>query len=346
MNGISTLNGTEIQEGQFRDINIITTEIRVLYEEGTRTELTYAIQIGRRLKEAKELLGHGEWGDWCKENLPFSQSKANKLMAVHEKFGADQESIFGTLNSETFTNLGISQAFALLSLPDEEREDFVQTHDVENMSVRELQKQIDEANAERDAAKKRAEELDTDNRKLRESNIDLNRKAQESAAEAGKVKNAIAEAEKAKLEKEAAEERAKVARENEKAAKEKLNAAVTAEQEARSALAEAKANPEIPEEKLKELERLAAEKAEKAAAERQAAAERDLQERISELEKKLTMSDPDIAVFKTLFTQMQKAQNEAVECLMTITQKNPETGAKLTAAFKAAVSGLLKRLEG
>lgn len=346
MTDLTTRNRADFQEGEYRDIHTITVEIKAIYQNALESELSYAVKLGRKLTEAKELLEHGEWGNWVRENLPFSQDKASMMMKIYENYGATQESLFGDINSETFRNLGISQAFALLSVPEEEREDFVKENDVESLSVRELKKKIEEANAERDAAKKRAEELDTDNRKLRESNIDLNRKAQESAAEAGKVKNAIAEAEKAKLEKEAAEEREKVARENEKAAKEKLNAAVTAEQEARAALAEAKANPEIPEEKLKELERLAAEKAEKAAEERQKAAERDLQERISELEKKLTMSDPDIAVFKTLFNKMQSAQNEATECLMTITEKNPETGAKLAAAFKAAVSGLLKRLEG
>ena len=334
MNDLSTLSGTEIQEGQFRDIHTITTEIRVLYQEGTRMELSYAIRIGRRLKEAKELLEHGEWGEWCENNLPFSQSKANKLMAVHEKFGTDQESLFGDSNSETFTNLGLSQAFALLSLPDEERENFVRENDVESLSVRELKKKIDEANAERDALKTRAEALDADNRMLRQSNIDFNKKIQDAEAEVKKAQEAASETEKAKKEKEAAEERAKVAQKNEQAAKEKLAEAVTKEQEARAALAEAKANPEIPAEKLKELERDAAEKAKKAAEESSAAAEKELQGRIAELEKKLTMADPDIAVFKTLFNQMQKAQNEAVECLLTIMAKNPDAGRKLQEAMK------------
>ena len=112
-----------VREGEFRDINIITTEIRTLYQTAVRTELSYAIQLGRKLTEAKELVEHGEWGNWIRENLPFSQDKATMMMKIYDAYGANQESLFGEINSETYRNLGISQAFTLLSVPENEREE-------------------------------------------------------------------------------------------------------------------------------------------------------------------------------------------------------------------------------
>lgn len=334
MNDLSTVSGTEIQEGQFRDINIIKVEIRAIYQSALETELSYAVKLGRKLTEAKSLLDHGEWGNWIKENLPFSQDKATMMMKIYENYGASQESLFGDINSETFRNLGISQAFALLSVPEAERETFVKENDVESLSVRELKKKIEEANAERDALKMKVDVLDADNRMLRKSNTELNQKANSATELKKKADSEHQAAEKAKAEKEAAEEKAKVAAKNEADAKDKLSKAQTELQTARAELAEAKINPEIPEEKIKELERAAEEKAKKAAEESAAAAEKELQDRIAELEKKLTMSDPDIAVFKTLFNQMQKAQNDAVDCLLTIMAKDADVGRKLQEAMK------------
>ena len=84
-----------VREGEFRDINIITTEIRTLYQTAVRTELSYAIQLGRKLTEAKELVEHGEWGNWIRENLPFSQDKATMMMKIYDAYGANQESLLG-----------------------------------------------------------------------------------------------------------------------------------------------------------------------------------------------------------------------------------------------------------
>ncbi|KUO78350.1 MAG: hypothetical protein APF81_02885 [Desulfosporosinus sp. BRH_c37] len=39
------------------------------YEPDREILITNAIEIGRRLKEAKGLLPHGEWGKWLKESV-------------------------------------------------------------------------------------------------------------------------------------------------------------------------------------------------------------------------------------------------------------------------------------
>ena len=316
MNDLSTLSGTEIQEGQFRDIHTITTEIRVLYQEGTRMELSYAIRIGRRLKEAKELLEHGEWGEWCENNLPFSQSKANKLMAVHEKFGTDQESLFGDSNSETFTNLGLSQAFLLLSVPDEEREEFVKENKVEDMTAAELRKAI----KERDEAVKAKEAAEAEAGKLRASNTELNDKANRATA-------AEANASKYRAEKAAAEEKAAVAERKEKAAKEELE--------------KLKANPEIPEEKLKEISEAAEKNAKAEAAKAITEAEKRLATTAEELkaaQSQLKMSNPDVAEFQIYFIQFQESFNRVLGKLKQIQNSDAEKAEKLKSALFAAIN--------
>ena len=40
------------------------------------------LQLGRKLVEAKDALGHGEFMDMVKEDLPFSISVAERLMKI------------------------------------------------------------------------------------------------------------------------------------------------------------------------------------------------------------------------------------------------------------------------
>ncbi|URJ36578.1 DUF3102 domain-containing protein [Paenibacillus polymyxa] len=128
-----------------RTIHIIATEINGIKEQTQRMFLLNSIEIGRRLTEAKSMLPHGEWANWLKESVSFSQSTANNLMRLFEEYGSDQLSLFGdNVKSQAFGNLTYSQAVALLGVPEEEREEFVRENDVESMSSRELQKAIKE----------------------------------------------------------------------------------------------------------------------------------------------------------------------------------------------------------
>ena len=309
-----------IQEGEFRDINTITTEIKTLYQTALRSELSYAVQLGRKLTEAKALVEHGEWGNWIKDNLPFSQDKASMMMKIYDAYGANQESLFGDINSETFRNLGISQAFVLLSVPESEREQFVKDNDVESMSVRELKKAIEE----RDAAITVRKALEEDNKKLRESNVSLNMKAQQ-------VENLQKEAQKA-VDK---AKKAEAAKEN----------AVKELQDAREELAKAKADPVIPENMKKEIrdEAHAEAKAEIAAAEAGKAA---AEQKARDLEKQLALASPDLTTFKLLFEQLQETQNRLQGCLMKIRGSDPETAEKLAKATMQVVSQFVKKVEG
>lgn len=120
-----------------RDIRTITAEILVLTQQAQQSALASACQIGKRLIEAKELVGHGEWGDYLKNEVAYSQSTANNFMRLYRELGENP-------NSQALANLGPTQALRLLALPEAEREEFAQQHDVAQMSTRELEQAIKE----------------------------------------------------------------------------------------------------------------------------------------------------------------------------------------------------------
>lgn len=92
-------------------------------------------EIGKRLNQAKKQVDHGEWMNWVDRNLGYSQETTNKLMRINNEFP----------NSSTLTNLTFSKALALTSIKDEDaRQEFTDTHPVEDMTVRELKAEIKE----------------------------------------------------------------------------------------------------------------------------------------------------------------------------------------------------------
>ena len=129
---------------QQRSLATVTAEIRTIRAARDKMFLEASVEIGRRLKEAKELVGHGGWGDYCKTELDFSQQTAQNHIRLFEAYAADQIRLDGAaLKSQAFGDLTYTQALALLALPsEEEREDFVKSHDLGTMSTRELQEEL------------------------------------------------------------------------------------------------------------------------------------------------------------------------------------------------------------
>lgn len=129
---------------QQRSLATVTAEIRTLQDAARRVVLSYSVEIGRRLVEAKSMVGHGEWGSYLREELGFSQSTANNHMRLFEAYGARQMTLDGAaVNSQALANLSYTQALELLALPsEEEREAFVASHDLGSMSTRELREEL------------------------------------------------------------------------------------------------------------------------------------------------------------------------------------------------------------
>ncbi len=163
-----------------RTPEIIAIEINSIKEQTKNIVLQNSIEIGRKLVEAKSLLPHGEWGKWLEKSVAYSQRTANDLMRIFNEYGSSQITFLGdNLNSQTYANLSYSNALALLGLPSDTREKFVEENNVEDMSARELKRAIDElkrvdkekerAFKERDRALEKISDLEEVNRILEET---------------------------------------------------------------------------------------------------------------------------------------------------------------------------------
>lgn len=192
-----------------RTPEVIAAEINSIKEQTRKVVLYNSIEIGRKLVEAKELVPHGEWGNWLEEAVDYSKSTANNLMKIFEEYGSNQITLLDdNLKSQAFGNLNYSQAVLLLGLPSEDREKFVEDNKVDEMSTRELKKAIADlkkANKEKDSALKERDEaieklsaLEESNRILEET---FNEGAEERKALEGKVKELEREIEEVKTNK-------------------------------------------------------------------------------------------------------------------------------------------------
>ena len=305
-----------------RDIKTVTTEIRTLHRQAQCMVLGYAIEIGRRLKEAKSLLEHGEWGEWLENEVDFSRSTANNFMKIFEEYGAKQVSLFGDANSQTLGNLPYTHALKLLAVPAEEREEFVEEHHVEDLSSRELDRLI----KERDAAVRRAEE--SEERELAQA---------DALAELEAIRNKVEIQEQM-----AGEGRAALHQMEEKvaAAQDRLNKekkkAKEREEKLRRELEEARSNPEVPEEVLQKL-RAEVEEAASASVEMAQKEAQVAKAALEQARKDLTLADGDLAVFKELFRRVQEDFELMTDAIRRIRGKDPESAKKLQNAVQALV---------
>lgn len=139
-----------------RTKDVVTFEVKQLFTQARGMAIYYSVEIGCRLCELKEMLDHGEWGNYLSENFQLSQSTANNFMRIFNEYGADQIGLLGSnLKSQTFENLSLSQALYLLAVDESEREEFVKEHDPQGMSSREFKKAVEDATKKADEAESR-----------------------------------------------------------------------------------------------------------------------------------------------------------------------------------------------
>lgn len=338
-----------------RDGDIIAAEINVIKENAKKVVISSAIEIGRRLVEAKSVVDHGGWMKWLEEKVDYSQSTANNLMKLYQEYGTGEVNLFDNwTNSEAFGKLSYTQHLALLALPFEERAEFAENHQVADMSTRELEREIREtqakAQAERDelakkltAAQGRAEEA--------EAEIQSHAKTADAA---------IKEAAKAKKDVERAEKSEKNALALVKKLETELATAKTAEKVAREELDKALENPTVPESAMEQLRReIEAEAAKKAAdeiekklAEAQKQAEaataqaQAAEAKLAEAQKHSKMNDPDIIAFQTLAQSLQESYNVLNGYRMKVAGKNPDAGERLKRFQTAMLSQWIDALQG
>lgn len=314
-----------------RSSNTIAAEIVAITNQTKQMLVMSAIEVGKRLEEAKSLVGHGEWGDFVKQECQMSHRSANNCMKLFREWQANP-------NSQALANMSYTNAVRLLSLPEDDREELMQEHDVSQMSSRELDKVI----KERDEARAAQEASDAQVRELQQKILDA-----EQRAASAKSSEAAWQEEIDKLKATAA-------------------SAADAATKAKNQVQYLKEHPTIPkpmkdklvsearEQVAKEMEKemqtkiSAAEREAKAAAEARAAAEKDAQdirEQLAAAQKQFRFSSPDAAAIKILFDQIQSDFNRVNGHLLKLTKSDPEQGAKFKNALRVLVEEMRKRVE-
>lgn len=309
-----------------RTVETVTLEIQTLQHQAQQMLLGYAIEIGRRLVEVKAMLPHGQWGEYIKQKVGYSQSTANNLMRIFEEYGAPQQSMFGPeANSQALGNLSYTKALQLLAIPAEEREAFVEENHVEDMSTRELDKAI----RERDEARAAAEHAAADQRAAEQArdkmaeDVRLLNAAMASAQDAKE----LAEQETARLEAELADLKARPV---------EVAVETVVDQDAiDKARADAIAEMQSKLDKAKEAQKKAEEK-QKAVEENLAAVQQQLNEAQQAERRAVISGDKDLAMFEFLFSQGNEAVNKLHGLLLKVRSRgDTELAEKLQKALLA-----------
>lgn len=321
-------------------------EVRNLTNAARYITVYYGIEIGRRLTEAKELVAHGEWMDWLKNETELSQSAANRLMRIYAEYGQKMGlGIAPDANSSMLNNLSVSNALRLLAVPEEERETFAETVDAEHLSTRELE----EAIRERDEAIKRekealARENDTKlNLQMTESRLeDALKEARDATMAARKQNEEFSLIENEYIEKISELEKRPIEvavqepdpAEIERRVQEATEAARAEKAATEQKLAEEKKKAKAAADKLREKLKAAEEKLASAGAEDKAAAE-TAQAEISALKKQLAMSGEEMVTFKLRFAEWQEAYAAMLRALAEVEKLDGEKAAKGAAAIRS-----------
>lgn len=328
-----------------RDIDIVTTEIVTIKRQTQQLLLTAAIEIGRRLDEAKRMVNHGEWGKYLEKRVEYSQSTANNLMKLYHEYGSDQESLFDNFaKSQTFAKLNYTQALALLSVPAEEREQFARENDVENKSTRELQEIIRQRDEDVAAARQEIARGEDERAEAVAARQIAEDKLESAVAQLTQSKNRESETGRQLAQVQAELEKAK---EKERKAKEQLKAAQnnpTIPDDVMARIrkeAEESAVIKAAEDAQKEVDKLKKklEKAEKSAADatiekgKAVIAAEEAKKELEQAKKEILLANPDATVFKTLCEQIIGDFNRLNGARMKVAAADPATGEGLRQAM-------------
>ena len=139
---------TESQLPAEQKLSQLAAEINAIKEQVRETVYLSTCRIGEKLLLAKGAVGHGNWGQWLKDNVDYSERTAQNIITIYKNFNNKETKLFGTVpDAELLGKLNQSQLLALSSIKDEEkRTEFMNEHKEElpDMSKQELAKALAE----------------------------------------------------------------------------------------------------------------------------------------------------------------------------------------------------------
>ena len=345
-----------------RPIEVITQEIQFYKGQACMS----MVEIGKRLLEAKQCLPHGAWGEWLKNEVDFSERTAQNFMRIAKEY----------TNPQLIADIGnsASKAIMLLSMPEEEREEFVgEAHEINGeektvaeMTNKELQEVLKELEAERkekEQLKKQLDLFEDEAQRKQDEAVDAAYSHGEEQIKRLSELKEQAEAAAREAEKKVAELQGEVSELQMQKEQTTLLDATELEKIRMEAEAEAKKKAEAALQKKLDKAKKEAEKAKKEAKEAQAAIEAHeeaqkeaeetalaLKERLKlvqeEADKKVRLAgNQEMAVFKVHFENVQMEFNEMMTCIDNLQEKEPEKAGKMRTAMKSLCQNIMQILE-
>lgn len=315
----------EYQVVQERSPEVIRTEIKTIEAQVYKTTLDGVIQIGKRLQELKEMIGHGNWLTWCRENLGYSDRQARRYIEISTEYG-DENSAFS--NWTTLSNLSISKAYSLLSLPENEVEAFAKEHDVEDMTVKELEAEIKSWKDKTEAAEQAAEQAKKEKEEIQEcikTEIDQRAELENKIAELESQKTNPEELKKAKEELENKKKEIEEIKEKLKEEKDKQKGEIEKEIAAQKEIWKSEAEKE-QNDRIQEIEKR----------------RKNAEEQAEKLEAKLKkLENGNMVLFKARVDMMQKMFREILDM---VAVEESEQAQKMKTALTTVMEAMINQI--
>lgn len=327
-----TRKDMQVHTGQAVDVprspETLGSEIRYLSAQAKSMTVWFGVEIGKRLAEAKEMVGHGGWLDFLKNETEFSSSSAGRFMQIAREYGGKAS------NFPTLGNLSVSNALRLLAVPEDEREEFAQTVDAEHLSSRELEQAI----RERDEARKALEEAQS-------AAVQLTERTEKQAEQIRELENrpvevAVQVADPAEIEKAVAEALAAAEKKHKAAldSAERLRKAAEKKQAELQAIADSAA-------KIESTNRAETAKLNDSIATLQKELEQARAEQAAAAKASRIQSDADVVVFQSFFQATLENFNKACGLLTKVKLRDADKADKLLRFSRDAVAKMAAALE-
>ena len=335
MSNIVEADYTIVQE---RTLPVIVSEIKIIEQNVAKTAMEGAIQIGERLQEAKEQVGHGNFDTWCKENLNYNRRTAERFMKIASEYGGENGLISKTT---TLSHLSISNALSLLKVPEEDREKFVEEHPVDDMTNKALEEEIRKLKEEKQKDTETIETLRRNADRESERTLQAIHEAEDLKRQLDDAASAQADPEEiAKLQEQLqrAEQKLQKTKEDLKKEKDKLKvekdlrqAAIDKELEAQSAKLKDEAKKEV-DAVIEDLQSM----------------KDQLEEENRSLQHKLENTGNDTIIrFKVLVDQLQETFEACGNCILNAEAgTDPELPTKMNTVLKTVVESFEAALQG
>lgn len=292
---------------------------------------TALIDMCKDLKEMRDRalyteLGYETFEEYSEQACGIKQRQAYSYIAAYEKLGENY--------IEENAHLGITRLELISQISSYEREEFLAENDVEEMSTRELKKQVEEyknrieqLSFDLESANRESEELTQQIKDMQDSMVDS---TLESSVDAVATVEPDPEIIKA-----AVDEAVKQSKADDAQTIEKLKAQVKEQK------AKVKEITDRKEQDIKAAKKEALETANKKIDELVKAkqiSDEKLQEALKSA--KAANADEDVTAIRFLFTNLQSTANDIRKHLDKLSSKNPEQAQKLSSAMKSTLNSI------